>query len=186
MNVLPLVLVDRICLFLRDVHDASALQQTCGRLRWAGLGPECKWHWRLAMARSRALYHSPLRNRILQAGTSVHTLDLAWSRVVCMSVVSNVHTLDVTATPVSDVTELSNVHVLVLSQTAIRDVSPLGNVHALDLSGTPATDVSALERVYNLTLPNSQQTGPWMTDNIMPLHAYSERNFPSHMWPKML
>ncbi len=94
LDALPVHVVGRICLWLRDVRDASALQQTCRRLRWAGFGPECKWHWHLTPAQSGALYQSPMRDRILRPGTAVHTLDLWGSEIARdVSMVGNVHTL---------------------------------------------------------------------------------------------
>ncbi len=74
MDVLPLILVDRMCLFLSDIRDASALQRTCKRLQWAGLGPECKWHWELNFGQSNALIRSALMDEILRPGTSIRTL----------------------------------------------------------------------------------------------------------------
>ena len=92
MESLPTVLIDRICLFLCNIRDASALQKTCKRLRWAGLGPECTWHWRLNLAQSVKLCcESPLRDRILQPGTAIHTI---WIRSVdahTWATVNNVH-----------------------------------------------------------------------------------------------
>ena len=94
MDVLPLHVVDRVCLFLHDVRDVSALRKTCQRLRWAGFSPECKWHWRLSREQSLALLRSPLRDRILQPGTAVHTLDLSRSKLTNPNGFEHVHTVD--------------------------------------------------------------------------------------------
>ena len=83
MDTLPLVLVDRICLFLVDIRDASALQRACKRLRCVGLGPECKWHWRLNNAQSWKLFLASKRNQILKPGTSIHTLEFTNTFVQC-------------------------------------------------------------------------------------------------------
>ena len=176
LDALPLVLVDRMCLFLSDIRDSSALEKTCKQLRWAGLGPECKWHWRLSIVQSLKLYHSCLRDKILRAGTAVRELDLSWTGVTDVSALGNVHTLylistnatDVSAlgdihtlylmsTKVTNVSALGNVHKLNLENTGVTNVSALGNVYALDVQGTRVTDVSALSNVRKLTLPNGRK-----------------------------
>ena len=95
MDALPPVLADRLCLFLHDICDASVLQKTCKRLRWAGLGPECKWQWRLSIAQSMGLYSSPLRDRILQPGTAIHTIYLVHPTMKHMlGLGNNLHTVN--------------------------------------------------------------------------------------------
>ncbi len=91
LDALPPVLVDRICLFLHHIHDASALQRTCKRLREAGLGPECKWHWRLNSAQSLKLYKSHSRNAILEPGTAIHTFNVTYLEVADMPFLRNVY-----------------------------------------------------------------------------------------------
>ena len=95
MDTLPLVLVDRVCLFLIDIRDASALQKTCNRLRGAGLGPECKWHWRLNKKQSSYLVGSSLRDSILNPKTAIHTLDFSHKYVTVLPPLANVHTVHV-------------------------------------------------------------------------------------------
>ena len=99
LDALAPVVVDRICLFLNDIRDASSLQKACRRLRWAGLGPECKWHWQLNTKQSLALCISPLRDRILGPGTAVRTLDACFANVTGSLSPNNVHTLLVTSVP---------------------------------------------------------------------------------------
>ena len=95
LDALPLHLVDRMCLFLRDIRDASALQKTCNRLRWAGLGPECKWHWRLNVAQSMGLSRSKIRRRVLSAGTAIGKVEIyKTAALVDSQLFHNVQTVD--------------------------------------------------------------------------------------------
>ena len=140
-DALPPHLADRMCLFLDDIRDASHLQRTCKRLRWAGLGPECKWHWWLNREQSIALCDSRLRERILKPGTAVRSLNLFQSTMSDVSLLGNVHTLGLAHANVQDVSALCNVHWLDLSGTKVTNVCALGNVYALHLRGTNVADV---------------------------------------------
>ncbi len=95
LDALPPLVVDRVCLHLRSVRDASALQQTSKRLRRAGLSPECKWHWRLTLAQSTAMWNAPVRTDILVPGTAIHTLYLPDIDTRDMAHLVHVHTVRV-------------------------------------------------------------------------------------------
>ena len=91
--------------------------------------------------------------------TSLTNLDVSWSRVIDIRVLSNLTSLtnlDLSFTSISDISALSNLTSLAnldLRYTSVSDISALSNLTSLtnlDLSCTPVSDISALSNLTSL------------------------------------
>ena len=114
------------------------------------------------------LYTSPLRDKVLAPGTSIHTMDVSRSGMGEIApILDNVHTLSLIGTKVTDVSAFGTVRVLYLAGTPITDISALDGVPVLDIRFPPGAD----DLVFGIT---SVPHNPWTTEFIMPLRPHTD------------